>query len=926
MTFSQKITCTPLPFDPEMASEALRHLPWATGPTKDLLAGTAGCSPYLAGLMARHGDWLEEVMDTDPEAALDSVLDGVTPGSHAETPVALRLAKQKVSLLVALADLGGVWTLEEVTGGLSRFADRALDAALKTALLPDLSRGKFPGQTADDIKDAAGLVAIAMGKMGAGELNYSSDIDLICLFDDQRFDPEDVGTVRTLQAKAVRRAMSYLSDLTGDGYVFRTDLRLRPDPSATPVAISVSAAERYYEALGRTWERAAFVKARPAAGAIAVGRRFLKDIRPFIWRRHLDFTTVQDIQDILQKIRDHKGQYDTDILDGRNVKLCRGGIREIEFFTQTQQLIAGGRDKSLRMRGTRAGLQGLAEKGWITSEIATELSRDYGRLRDLEHRAQMIQDTQTHHLPQTDAGWQRMAMFLGADDVPALQAELRELFHRVHELTESFFTPSPAQKPETEISETTSTLIARWRAYPALRSRRAQGLFDRVLPRLLQGFEKAANKDEAIVQFDGFLKGLPAGVQVFSLFDANPQLIDLMVDISSTSPALAVYLGAHPEVLDAVIGGAFFQHWPGREALTADLTARLSDPDLDFERKLDTARAWKKDWHFRIGVHQLRGLIGTAQAFEEYSDLAEAVLAAMWTVICDEFARKHGPLPGRGAVVLGMGSLGARQLNARSDLDLIMIYDAPADAESVGPKPLPSRTYYARLTKALVTGLSVQTAGGTLYEVDMRLRPSGRQGPAAASWTAFQSYQQTDAWTWEHLALTRARPMAGDASLAADIDAFRETVLAAPRLREDVFRDLSEMRARLAAAKPRRGNWDFAAGAGGLQDVELFAQAMALLAGSPCRTVEDQLALDCEGVSAEDRAALLSAHQIFSAIKLSARLLTDQPLNPDALGQGGRDVLLHETGQDSLAALEAMLTERTEAAAAVINRVLAPPS
>ena len=278
--------------------------------------------------------------------------------------------------------------------------------------MPELARGRIPGATEADLAEACGLFALAMGKMGAAELNYSSDIDLICLFDDSRYDSADLPEVRAQMIKAVRRAMALLSDLTADGYVFRTDLRLRPDPSVTPVAISISAAERYYEGIGRTWERAAFVKARPCAGAIRAGKRFLKEIRPFIWRRHLDFATVEEIRDIRKKIRLHKGQA-TAGLDGRNLKLSPGGIREIEFFAQTGQLIAGGRDPDLRMRETRKALAELALKGWVKAEDAQALDRDYVRLREIEHRMQMVQDAQTHHLPKTPGEWTRLAMFCG---------------------------------------------------------------------------------------------------------------------------------------------------------------------------------------------------------------------------------------------------------------------------------------------------------------------------------------------------------------------------------------------------------------------------------------------------------------------------------------------------------------------------------
>ncbi|MEV8466749.1 glutamine-synthetase adenylyltransferase [Fluviibacterium sp. DFM31] len=918
MTFADQITRAPIPHDTVLAQDALSHLGWASGRTRELLCGTAGCSPYLAGLMTRHRDWLETALDQDPAAVIAAEIAALQPGPASDTGKALRLAKQRVALLTGLADLGGVWGLDAVTGALTQLADRGTDVALKSALIQPLTRGKIPGQSLDDLDHAAGLTVLAMGKMGAFELNYSSDIDLICLFDDSRFDGPDVMEARAIFIKAVRQAMGLLSDNTGDGYVFRTDLRLRPDPSVTPVVVSITAAERYYEALGRAWERAAYVKARPCAGDLKAGHRFLKDIRPFIWRRHLDFATIHEAQDMRLKIRAQKGRA-SESLDGRNVKLSPGGIREIEFFTQTRQLIAGGRDPELRMRETRRGLAALAEKGWVTTDVATTLDADYLALREMEHRLQMVQDAQTHALPSAEDGWQRLADFTGGGDVAQLKDTLRERFERVYALTEEFFAPERAESLLPEMTGTAEKVVDRWKSYPALRSERAQEIFARILPKLLAGFQRAADPDGAILQFDGFLRGLPAGVQVFSLFEANPQLIDLMVDISSTAPALAQYLSNNSGVLDAVIGGDFFDAWPGSTRLTEELTALLDNPDLDYELRLDTTRHWQKDWHFRIGVHHLRGLISPDEAAAEYSDLAEAVVQGMWQATCAEFARKHGAVPGSRAIVLGMGSLGARKLGARSDLDLIVIYDAPVDAQSDGKRPLEARTYFARLTKALVTSLSAQTAAGTLYEVDMRLRPSGRQGPAAASWASFQTYQRKEAWTWEHLALTRARVVAGNEGLGEAFEDFRCKLLAEPQDRAKVLRDLADMRRRLSEAKPRSGVWDVSNGPGGLQDIELFGQAIALLAGDPETASAAQLRLETDLASPEARAKLLEIGTLLAAVKSVARLLTGRGLEPSRLGQGGLAMLLRDGKCDDLEALEVALDAATTTAAGIID-------
>ncbi|MGV8951517.1 MAG: glutamine-synthetase adenylyltransferase, partial [Cypionkella sp.] len=462
-------------------------------------------------------------------------------------------------------------------------------------------------------------------------------------------------------------------------------------------------------------------------------------------------------------------------------------------------------------------------------------------------------------------------------------------------------------------------IVKGWQAYPALRSDRAQTIFQRLRPVLLARLMATGNPDEALLALDGFLGGLPAGVQIFALFESNPSLVDLIVDIAATSPALAVYLSRNAAVLDAVIGGAFFSAWPEKAGLTADLARKLADLP-DYERKLDAARRWMKEWHFRIGVHHLRGLIDGFEAAKQYADLAEAVIAALWPVVLAEFARRHGSPPGRGAVCLGMGSLGAGRLNAGSDLDLIVIYDAAGVEASTGPRPLATRPYYARLTQAFVTALSVQTAEGRLYEVDVRLRPSGRKGPVATSIESFTSYQQTEAWTWEHLALTRARVLAGDAGLADAVEALRRAVIAAKGQGATVLADVAEMRARLAEARAGAGGWDAKLGAGRLMDIELLAQTLALRAGSPARQVERQIAAGANvaNLSHSDQQVLLDAYRLCWRIQAASKLLSDRVADASTSGAGGQAFLLREAGQPNAVALTAQLDRLTGLAEAVI--------
>ena len=922
MEFSARITRLPRPYEPEQGAEAKALLPDVTGDLADLIEGAAGCSPYLATLIEQERDWVPVALH-DPEGALSDVFADLTMLPTEQLASALRKAKRQVALITGLADLAGVWPLEMVTQVLTDFADLSVDLATKAMISTEIKRGKLPGMEQEDVASAGGMVVLAMGKMGAGELNYSSDIDLICLFDESRFSDDDYHDARAAFVRATRRMSSMLNDRAAGGYVFRTDLRLRPDPAVTPVCMAMAGAEAYYESLGRTWERAAYIKARPCAGDLAAGQRFLETLRPFVWRKHLDFAAIEDAHNMRLRIREHKGLGGRLSLSGHNMKLGRGGIREIEFFTQTRQIIAGGRDPELRVRGTVEGLSLLAKKGWVPEDAADLLKAHYRFHREVEHRLQMLRDAQTHTLPNSDEEFERLACFMGRD-VTELKADLQTRLSEVHEVIEGFFTPEAGDADTPTASDLDEEVISRWPSYPALRSDRAVQIFKRLRPDILSRLSRTAHPNEALLAFDGFLAGLPAGVQVFSLFEANPQLIDLLVDIVGTAPALAGYLSQNAGVFDAVIAGDFFAPWPGRETLEAQLRERLSS-EQDYERKLDTARRWRKEWHFRIGVHHLRGLINADDAGEQYADLAGAVIAGIWPEVGAHFAEKHGAPPGRGAVVLGMGSLGAKKLNAGSDLDLIVIYDAAGVDQSEGRRPLLSRLYYSRLTQAMITALTAPMSEGRLYEVDMRLRPSGNQGPVATGWASFRAYQRSDAWVWEHLAMTRARVITGEQALAQEVEDFRKELLEQSGEPGRVLIEVSEMRERIASAKRPAGPWDTKLGKGRQQEIELLAQAALLMSGGARRDVLSGLnaSVAIGWLDDADRTALSRAYTLCWQVLQAARLLSDKPLEPDHIGAGGTGFVLRETKYETLDALQEDLEAATASAGEIIDSALA---
>lgn len=944
-----RIDTVPVPFDPERAKSVLDGLAGElrSGPMGELLRGSAGSSPYLGGLIERHAGWLAEAAARPPEVAMRALLDGLATAADgaSESRIlgeALRRTKARAALLIALADLGGVWGLAEVTGALSDLADAALDAVVRWLLGAEIERDKLPGITMDDLATGASYAVLAMGKHGARELNYSSDIDLICLFDQDRFAPQDFAEAKARYIHITRQVVRLLSETTSEGYVFRTDLRLRPSPSTTPVCMAMEAAERYYESVGRTWERAAHIKARPAAGDIEAGRAYLERLTPFVWRRYLDFAAIEDIHEMLRKIRAQKGRFTPGAIPGHDIKLGPGGIREIEFFAQTRQLIRGGREPLLRVPTTLGALEALTETGWVDPGTAAVLAADYVAHRTLEHRLQMMEDAQTHIFPKAQESRARLAALCGWSDRVAFERDVAERLARVHEAAEEFFTPGgerTAARRELGAEQLAAMgfsrpadaarLLERWRgaSLPATRTARARALFKGLEPLIIEKLAGAGSPDEAMAEFDRFLAGLPGGVQVFSLFTANPHLLDLIVEICAAAPRLAAHLGRQPQALDALLDHDFFDPLPEAGILTRDLEAWLQGED-DYERVLDSVRRWAREQSFRAGVQVLRGVGDATEAGRAFSAIAEAALAVLYPRVVAEFAGRHGPPPGRGMVVIAMGKLGSREMTAGSDLDLITIYDAEGAEMSDGPKPMPPATYFPRLTQALVGALTVPTGEGRLYDVDMRLRPSGRQGPVATSLGAFGKYQAEQAWVWEHLALTRARVVTGDPGLGADVEHSIRTALDGRKGDSRVLEEAREMRARLldAHARERQNPWSLKHAAGGLMEIEFLVQTGTLYHGLAQRAAGPALPalVACGWIKAGEARALTEALALMQRLQQMERVALETPFEPALAGGGLRRAMARSCGVESFEALENRLKDLQAMAAQAAARVFGP--
>ena len=907
MILNDSIRRTPVPHDFKRG-QALSSDLGATGAFSDLLIGIGGNSSFLSDILRKEQTWIMNAV------LLDNPLKNIVPKDMVEAiGELLRQSKRRVAGYLALAELSGALTLTQTTQALTDFADQAVEAAFKTALAPYLASGKLPSDTR--------VFVIAMGKMGACELNYSSDIDLIVMFDDRSLDSWEAAHRRQILARATRTATKILNDVSQHGYVFRTDLRLRPDPSVTPICVGMTSALGYYESHGRTWERAAFIKARICAGDGEAGSEFLSQMVPFVWRRHLDFAAIEEAHALRLKIRTKTGAHGKIIVLGHDVKLGRGGIREIEFYTQTRQLISGGRDAELRDSQTLKALVSLTSKNWVPSEHNALLQKSYIYLRHVEHVIQMVHDAQTQTIPVGADALRRVAGLRGME-LDEFVEQTEEYLNSIHGITEPFFAPGPASESEIGFEDETK-ITQNWPSYAAMRSQRATVLFERFRPVILKRLQLAPNPKEALLCFDRFLKGLPAGIQVFSLFSANPKLIDFLTDIIVIAPGLAEFLGRNPGVFDAFLSGEFFEPWPSVDALKSQLS-RVLLRSGDYESGLSEARVWTKELHFRIGVHLLQELITPDKAGLQYADLAEAVLSILFEFVSTEFERKHGQINCAETALLAMGSLGAGLMTSNSDLDLILIFDADLTAKSVGHKPLSCRQYFSRLTQALITALTVPMRDGTLYQVDMRLRPSGRAGPVATSLVGFQTYQLNEAWTWEHLALMRARPVAGTQLLREKIEKNRQDILAEKNNWPDILQCLTDMRKRLAVSKPQKSPWDFKNGPGGIQDIELISQAIGLYKKCYKTSIKEQIV---SGVKdnhfvEEDLKYLMQSYTALTNRRILHRLMCVAEGRISEIGIGGKLRLEKITNLDPSEVFDDMILGIRERCADIISNVL----
>jgi glutamate-ammonia-ligase adenylyltransferase len=949
--------------DPGLAAFAASFAEEPAG--RALLAAVFGNSPFLGRCLLLDMDTVRHLLAHGADAVFAEVVNGVHQSATDDADnnrlmQTLRVAKRRAALVIALADIAGIWSVDQVTGALSAFADACIGVAAAHLLRRAVEAGDLRLPSPAEPAHGSGLVILAMGKLGACELNYSSDIDLIVLYDRDKVDYRGNRTVQDFFVRLARDLLRILQERTDAGYVFRTDLRLRPDPASTPLAMSVAAAETYYEGMGQNWERAAMIKARAVAGDIAAGELFLRRLKPFVWRKHLDFAAIQDIHSIKRQIHAVKGHRDIAV-GGHDIKLGRGGIREIEFFAQTQQLIWGGRNPALRQPQTCEAIRALAEAGRVVARTADDMIDAYRFLRRVEHRLQMVDDRQTQTLPPAGPELDAIARFAGFPDADAFAAELLRHLGNVEDRYAELFEEAPPlggpgnlvftgtdNDPETVATiagmgfgdgASVSNVIRGWHhgRYRAMRSTRARELLTEITPKLLESLARTAHPDVAFARFDGFLARLPAGVQLFSLLYANPGLLDLIAEIMGGAPRLAEHLSRHAYLLEAVLARGFFDPLPAPERLRAELGEALRQGN-DYQDMLDIVRRWTKDRQFQVGVRVLRHVADAEGAGASLSDIADAALAALQPRVELEFTRQHGRLPGDGIAIVALGKLGSREMTVTSDLDLIFIYDMPAGQVSEeawnshpsdGAKPLAPIHYYARLAQRLINAVTAPTGEGRLFEVDMRLRPSGDQGSIASSIEGFRRYQEESAWTWEHMALTRGRVVAAAPGLARRIERVLRAILARPRDPMKLAADVRDMRARIAQQYPGDRFWDIKYRRGGMLDVEFIAQFLQLRHAAANaevlrpNTTEALRRLAATGFVDRDVADELVAaaalwHRLLGAMRLTIGATPD-----DAIAGGLGRTLAAAAGSGDIAVLRAEIEATAGRVAGHFDRLIA---
>jgi len=933
----------------------------STEPDRTICYAVFGNSPFLAEYALRCPQQAYDILTTPANSYMETLLnhvDAIRPEGEKRDDFSafLRQCKSKASLAIAAADISGEWNLSQVTGALSKFADGCVKAILRQLFHERMKNGELAWPHGDEpalsdsLVEASGYFVLGMGKLGAGELNYSSDIDLIVFYDPDKIAYTGRKSLKECFIKITQELVHLLDTRTLWGYVFRTDLRLRPDPGATPVAIAVGAAESYYHSMAVNWERSAMIKARVIAGDQAAGAQFLKNMESWVWRRNMDFAALQDIAAIKNQINRHYDQ-EPGVKPGYNVKLGIGGIREIEFFAQVNQLLHAGRHPTLRVTGTLPALEELARLQIIENAVCETLKEAYLFLRMVEHRLQMIDDAQTHELPKETEELKRVAAFTGFDTPDALLAALTHYSEKVSAIYDTLLPDhqaSGAQGYDSEnlpgtleglgysSPEMVSELIEGWRRgrYKALRTPRAKNMLEECLPNLLKAFADTDSPQSALIRFDKFLSQLPTGVQMFALFHSNPSLFKLIARVMGLAPALAETLGKKPELWDMVLEPAFFAPLEDEATLAEDLSIRLSSA-RDFQDILDFVRRFVAEQKFRLGVHLLESVAGVLEVGEAMTRVTDVAMKALIPKVCDEFSRRHGDFENGGIAMLAMGKYGGRELTHTSDLDVVFLYHVEhMNSSSNGDKPLMPSQYFSRLGQNIITAITALTPEGRLFEVDTRLRPSGSQGPLAVTLKTFEDYYEKSAWTWEHMALTRARLIIAPDGFGDRVMASIRSVLVQPRNSDALVVAVHQMRNKLFENFGSENKWAIKHTKGGLVDLEFICQYLMLKGGHDTPDIfEPELSvaiqkLEKHGLlSTQECRSMESAHILMQKTQSLLRLsVGSAPQTSDDIPVGLKHILEEATQTASFENLEMSLEKAQATIYSIYEEIIGKPA
>ena len=897
-----------------------------------MLVTLLGSSSYLSdGLIRRGKDWPEFFLQQVelPRKSVETHLRelGVLFGedlTFTDFMRGLRRHKKQEMLRIAARDLAALQTVEETMGELAALADACLEASCRFCR-EEIER-QFGPLTIDGGKPN-GFVVLGMGKLGGEELNLSSDVDLIYLYESD--EGESSGgikgniTPRGFFSHLAERVTRAMGEVTEDGFVFRIDLRLRPLGRNGPMVQSVDSALLYYESWGQCWERSALIKARPVAGDRALGAEFLKQVTPFVYRRYLDFSTVEELREMKTRIdRELVSPFEKQ----RNVKLGEGGIREVEFFTQALQLVNGGYEPRIRERNTLRALALLAQHGFIPQMERKQLSRAYRFLRNVEHKIQVVQEEQSHLIPEARDEQSFLARRLGyrksgRQDERALftrdyrnhTGAVRRIFDRLFygaqkEIVATKRTPGEEiwkdldDEEKVVVKLTGLGLAEPQKAYNSLLALRDGATYSPPSPRrlkvmrtlgpaLMEMVIQSVAPDDALFHLVEFVHQVGGRTGFLSLLAENPKTMRALVSLFTQSQFLTEMFVKRPELLDSLIRTDLTQIRKSREQMQRELAAALGET-TDVEEALDRLRRYRAEEFIRIGLHDLGGEVQLVALTTQLTDLAEACLDGALLIAGKEMERAHGKIRDGKFAVLGMGKLGGREIDYNSDLDLIFVYDAADDARSDGGSSvsLPAHEYYVRLGQKLITVLSVPTAEGVAYKIDLRLRPSGKAGPLVVSLEAFRRYHETSSELWERQALIKLRGVAGNRQLGHAAEQVAHSFAYGKGLSAAGLAEIDYLRMRMERelAKEDASQFNLKKGRGGMVDIEFLTQMLQLRHGHlhPALRVRGTLealeALKAAGMLSKKDHRLLSESYLFLR-RLDHRLRLERGQSLDIL-------------------------------------------